>query len=126
MQIPNLPAIRSYRPAWNKRRIVGQMPPLLPKHVWAIRVRLEIADKHRYLAFFNLAIDNNLRGCDLVCLKIADVLAAEHVKERASIIQSKTQKPVRFEITVGTGQSLLRWIGKPLMTGSEHLLSCPT
>lgn len=96
MQNPNLPAIRSRRPAWNKGRIVGQKRPLLPKHVWAIRVRLEIAGNHRDLALFNLAIDSKLRGCDLVCLKVADVFAAGQVKERASIIQSNTKKPVRF------------------------------
>ena len=121
MQIPNLPAVRACRPVWNKGRIVGQKRPLLPKHVWAIRVRLEISENHRNLALFNLAIDSKLRGCDLVCLKVADVFAAGRVKERASIIQSKTQKPVRFEITEGTRKSLLRWIGKPSMMGSEHL-----
>jgi len=121
MQIPNLPAIRACRPAWNKGRIVGQKRPLLPKHIWAIRVRLEIADNHRNLALFNLAIDSKLRGCDLVCLKVADVFAAGQVKERASIIQSKTQKPVRFEITEETRKSLLRWMDEPLMTGSEYL-----
>lgn len=121
MQTPNLPAIHTCRPAWNKGRIVGQKRPLLPKHVWAIRVRLEIAGNHRDLALFNLAIDSKLRGCDLVCLKVADVFAAGQVKELASIIQSKTQKPVRFEITEETRKSLLRWIGKPLMTGSEYL-----
>jgi hypothetical protein len=66
MQTPNLPAIRARRPAWNKGRIVGQKRPLLRKHVWAIRVRLEIAENHRDLALFNLAIDSKLRGCDLV------------------------------------------------------------
>ncbi len=121
MQIPNLPAIRSCRPAWNRGRIVGQKHPLLPKHVWAIRVRLEIADNHRDLALFNLAIDSKLRGCDLVCLKVADVFAAGQVKERASVIQSKTQMPVRFEVTEGTRKSLLSWMDKPLMTGSEYL-----
>lgn len=121
MQIPNLPSIRACRLAWNKGRIVGQKRPLLPKHVWAIRVRLEIACNHRDLALFNLAIDSKLRGCDLVCLKVADVFAAGQVKERASIIQSKTQKPVRFEITDGTRKSLLSWMDEPLMTGSEHL-----
>ena len=121
MQISNLPAIRACRPVWNKGRIVGQKRPLLPKHVWAIRVRLEIAENHRNLALFNLAIDSKLRGCDLVRLKVADVFAAGRVKERASIIQSKTQKPVRFEITEETRKSLLRWIGKPSMMGSEHL-----
>lgn len=121
MQTPNLPAIRACRPAWNKGRIVGQKRPLLPKHVWAIRVRLEIADNHRDLALFNLAIDSKLRGCDLVRLKVVDVLAAGQVKERASIVQSKTQKPVRFEITEGTRKSLMRWMEEPLMIGSEYL-----
>ena len=121
MQTPNLPAIRARRPAWNKGRIVGQKRPLLPKHVWAIRVRLEIAENHRDLALFNLAIDSKLRGCDLVKLKVADVFAAGQVKERASIVQSKTQKPVRFEITEGTRKSLFRWMEEPLIIGSEFL-----
>lgn len=121
MQTPNLPAIRARRPAWNKGRIVGQKRPLLPKHVWAIRVRLEIAENHRDLTLFNLAIDSKLRGCDLVKLKVADVFAAGQDKERASIIQSKTQKLVRFEITEGTRKSLLRWMNEPLMIGSEYL-----
>lgn len=71
MQTQNLPAVRARRPAWNKGRIVGQKRPLLPKHVWAIRVRLEIAGNHRDLALFNLAIDSKLRGCDLVKLKVS-------------------------------------------------------
>ncbi|MBE1285043.1 MAG: tyrosine-type recombinase/integrase [Rhodobacteraceae bacterium] len=121
MQTPNLPAIRACRPAWNKGRIVGQKRPLLPNHVRAIRVRHEIAENHRDLALFNLAIDSKLRGCDLVTLKVADVYAAGQVKERASIIQSKTQKPVRFEITEGTRKSILRWMEEPPMIGSEFL-----
>ena len=32
----------SSRVAWNKGRLVGQKRPLLPKEVWAIRVRLQI------------------------------------------------------------------------------------
>jgi site-specific recombinase XerC len=121
MQTPNLPAIRALRPAWNKGRIVGQKRPLMLKHVWAIRVRLEIAENLRDLALFNLAIDSKLRGCDLVKLKVADVYAAGQIKERAAIVQSKTQKPVRFEITEGTRKSLLRWMEEPLMIGSEYL-----
>ena len=62
METRNLPAIRACRPAWNKGRIVGQKRPLKPKHVWAIRVRLELAENHRDLALFNLAIDSKLRG----------------------------------------------------------------
>ncbi|WP_296431225.1 IS110 family transposase [Yoonia sp.] len=56
METPNLPAIRALRPAWNKGRIVGQKRPLKPKHVWAIKVRLELAENHRDLALFNMAM----------------------------------------------------------------------
>ena len=94
MPTPNLPAIRPKRPAWNKGRIVGQKRPLLPKHVWAIRVRLEIAENTRDLALFNMAVDSKLRGCDLVRMKVADVYSAGQMKERASILQSKTKNSV--------------------------------
>jgi len=43
------------------------------------------------------------------------------VKERASVTQSKTGKPVRFEITETTRQSLERWIADPEMLGLESL-----
>lgn len=121
MPTANLPAIRACRPAWNKGRIVGQKRPLLPKHVWAIRVRLEIANQVRDLALFNLAIDSKLRGGDLVKLKVADVFSAGQVKERASITQTKTQQSVRFEITEGTRKSVVAWLEDPAMMGSEYL-----
>ena len=121
MLIPNLPAVQPKRLAWNKGRIIGQKHPLLPKHVWAIRVRLEIAEKLRDLALFSIAIDSKLRGCDLVKLKVSDVYSAGRMKERTSVLQSKTQKPVRFEITDGTRKSILRWLDDPLTVGSEFL-----
>ena len=120
MQTPNLPAIRALRPAWNKGRIVGQKWPLQPKHVWAIRVRLELAENHRDLALFKMAIDSKLRGCDLVLMKVVDVMASGQIKERASVLQSKTQKPVRFEISGGTRTSVTKWMEDPLMVGSEY------
>ena len=64
--IETLPALRPARAPWNKGLIVGQKRPLLPKDVWSIRVRLEMADNKRDLALFNMAIDCKLRGCDLV------------------------------------------------------------
>ena len=121
MQTQNLPAIRPQRPAWNKGRLVGQKRPLMPKHVWAIRVRLEIAENHRDLALFNTAIDSKLRGCDLVRLRVADVFAAGLVKERTSVLQSKTQKPVKFELTEGTRKSIAQWLKDPRMIGQEFL-----
>ena len=121
MPILNLPMIRPQKKAWNKGRIVGQKRPLLPKHVWAVRVRLELANNTRDLALFNTAIDSKLRGCDLVRLKVSDVHANGRVKERTSILQSKTKQTVRFEITEGTRISLDRWITNPAMFGAEHL-----
>jgi len=121
MQTYNLPAVRARRPAWNKGRIGGQKRPLMPKHVWAIRVRLELAENHRDLALFNMAIDCKLRGCDLVRMKVVDVMASGYIKERASVLQSKTQKPVKFEITEGTRISIKRWMKDPIMVGSEYL-----
>jgi hypothetical protein len=46
---------------WNKGKLTGQKPPLQPKHVWAIRTRLQLAKAKRDLALFNLAIDSKLR-----------------------------------------------------------------
>lgn len=106
MNTPNLPMIIPKRIAWNRGRIIGQKRHLQPKHVCAIRVRLELAENHRDLALVNMAVDSKLRGCDLVCMKAADVFTAGRIKERASIVQSKTGKPVRFEITEGTRKSL--------------------
>ena len=58
---------------WNKGLLIGQKKPLEPKHVWSIRVRLEIARSRRDLAIFNLAIDSKLRACDLVKLRLNDI-----------------------------------------------------
>lgn len=121
MFTPNLPAVIPSHCAWNRGRVVGQKRPLLPKHVWAIRVRLELAGNTRDLALFNLAMDSKLRGCDLVRLMVSDVYAAGRVKERASVLQRKTNKPVQFEITEGTRKSLAAWIHDPAMRGSAFL-----
>ena len=121
MNTPNLPVVIPPRRAWNRGRIIGQKRPLLPKHVWAIRVRLEIARNIRELALFNLAIDSKLRGCDLVHLSVSDVYVARRIKERTSVLQSKTKQPVQFEITEGTRKSLLAWINDPAMLGSDFL-----
>ena len=73
MTIATLPALRPSRAPWNKGRIVGQKLPLLPKHVWFLRVRLEMANNRRNLAPCNSTFDSKLRGCDLVGLRVNDV-----------------------------------------------------
>ena len=92
---------------WNKGRFVGPKPPLKPKQVWAIRLHLQREERLRDLAMFDLAIDSKLRGCDLVRLKIGEVIVNATSRHRASIIQKKTQQPVQFELTEQTRDSLL-------------------
>jgi hypothetical protein len=89
---------RGQRP-WNKGLLIGQKKPLEPKHVWSIRVRLEIGRSRRDLVIFNLAIDSKLRACDLVKLRLNDVCSGVNVRHRATIVQKKTGRPVQFEIT---------------------------
>jgi integrase len=95
---------------WNKGRLVGQKRPLRPKEVWAIRVRLQMKRRKRDLALFNLAIDSKLRGCDLVSLRVDDIAAGGRVRDRATIIQHKTSRPVQFEIMEQTRASLQEWL----------------
>jgi len=65
----------------------------LLRHITGRLVReLELAEEYRGLALFNMAIDSKLRGCNLVCLKIAEVFVKGQVKDRASIVKCKTQK----------------------------------
>lgn len=56
------------RVPWNKDKLIGSKPPLRPKHVWAIRTKLQIEGRIRDLAMFKLAIDSKLRGCNVVAL----------------------------------------------------------
>lgn len=54
-------------------------------------------------------------------LKVVDVMASGQIKERASVLQSKTQKPVRFDIFEGSRASVAKWMDDPLIIGSEYL-----
>jgi integrase len=91
---------------WNKGKLIGQKPPLQPKHVWAIRTRLQMAKRKRDLALFNLAIDSKLRGCDVVALKVEDIAPSGYAINRAIVRQKKTGRPVRFELTEQTRNSV--------------------
>ena len=109
---------RRYEP-WNKGLLVGQKKPLEPKHVWSIRVRLEIAKSKRDLAIFNLAIDSKLRACDLVKLRLDDICFGNNVRHRATIVQKKTGRPVQFEISEQSRSSIETWL--PTLSLGEWL-----
>jgi hypothetical protein len=61
-----------------------------PREVWSIRIRLQLKECLRDLAIFNIAIDSKLRGCDLVALRVDDVLLGGRVRPRAVAMQKKT------------------------------------
>jgi len=106
---------------WNKGRLIGQKRPLKPKEVWAISVRLELSGNKRDLAMFDLAIDSKLRACDLVRLKINDVQIGGCTRERATVIQKKTGRPVQFELTESTRRALDGWVQQIEQANSEYL-----
>ncbi len=83
---------------WNKGKLTGQKPSLKLNEVWAIRIRLQIANKIRDLALFNFALDSKLRSCDLVKLKVSDVAHGTRIAKRSTVMQMKTKNPVQFVV----------------------------
>jgi integrase len=108
---------------WNKGKLIGQKSPLKLKEIWAIRMRLQMAKNTRELALFNLAIDSKLRGCDLVKLKVCDVAQGGRVSSRAMVMQQKTHRPVQFEITEQTRESLANWIKQSQLKSDDYLFN---
>ncbi|MCV9937162.1 tyrosine-type recombinase/integrase [Boseaceae bacterium BT-24-1] len=102
--------------------MIGPKPPLKPRHIWAIRTWLQHEHRVRDLAMFNLAIDNKLRGCELVRLRVADVVLGGTVRMRTSIIQQKTGRPVPFELTDPTREALTAWLRRRPVGGGDWLL----
>ena len=100
----------THREPWNKGKIVGQKAPFKLPDIWALRVRLQMQNRVRELALFNLGIDSKLRGCDLVALKVRDVCHGDQVASRAVVMQHKTQRPVQFEITPAARDAVQKWI----------------
>jgi integrase len=113
--------VSSHRAPWNKGRLIGQKRPLKPKEVWAIRVRLQLEERRRDLALFNLALDSKLRGCDLVRLQVNDVCVGGRVRDRATVIQRKTGRPVQFEITEQTRAAIRDWVANSVPGNGQYL-----
>ncbi|MGU7782678.1 tyrosine-type recombinase/integrase [Burkholderia sp. PU8-34] len=109
------------RVPWNKGRLTGQKPPLKLKEIWAIRLRLQLSSRTRELAMFNLAIDSKLRACDLTKLRVRDVRHGDHGASRAMVLQQKTQRPVQFEISEQTRESVGAWVKAAGLSATDYL-----
>ncbi len=70
---------------WNKGKLVGQKLPLKLQEILAVRTRLQIHDRHRDLALFNLAIDSKLRACDLLKLRVSHISNGGRIASRAAL-----------------------------------------
>ncbi|GAC88121.1 phage integrase [Gluconobacter thailandicus NBRC 3257] len=90
--------------------MVGAKRALKEKHVWAIRFWLGSEQRVRDKALFDLALDSKLRGCDLVSLRIGDIVTSGQVRHRAMVVQQKTRRPVQFEITETARESVRTWL----------------
>ena len=101
---------QEHRPAWNAGHKLGAKRPLKPKQVWAIRFWLERERRLRDRALFDLAIDSKLRGCDLVTVRIRNLVTGSRVRVRALVVQQKTGRPVQFELLEPARNSLLDWL----------------
>ena len=115
--------LNTKRAPWNKGKLVGPRPPLLQKHVWAIRTRLQIKQQLRDLALFNLAIDSKLRGCDVVAIRVDDVAPNGHAIARATVRQRKTGRPVRFELTEQTRQAINEYLVASGRKANDYLFN---
>jgi integrase len=98
------------RKAWNADKMVGAKKPLKPKDVWAIRFFLEHEGRLRDRALFDLEIDSKLRGCDVVKMKIGDLVSGGRIRSRTMVVQQKIGRPVQFEIVEPARTTLIKWL----------------
>ena len=96
---------------------------LKQREIWAIRIRLQLTERTRELALFNLAVDSKLRSCDLVQLRVRDVTHGDRIANRAIVMQQKTRRPVQFEITEQTRESVAEWIRYARRQPMDYLFS---
>ena len=73
------------------------------------------------MALFNLAIDSKLQSSDLVNLRVRDIVHGNQIQPRAMVVQSKTQRPVQFELTEQTRNAVAAWIEKAELKLENYL-----
>ncbi len=89
----------------------------------AIRFYLDEHKRLRDRALFDPANDSKLRGCDLVKLRIGDLVSGGHIRNRATVVQQKTSRPVQFEIMAETRSTLERWLERRGGTLNDFVFS---
>jgi site-specific recombinase XerC len=108
------------RVAWNAGQMVGAKRALKPRQIRAIGFFPDYEGRMLDRALFDLAIDSKLRGCDLVKIKIGELVAGPEIRNRAIVIQQKTGKPVQFELLSDTRTSLVAWLQRRGGTKADY------
>lgn len=104
-------------------RTVGAKRALKPKQIWQSRFYLHERRRLRDRALFDVAIDSKLGGCDLVGMKIGDIVNGGQVRTRAIVMQQKTSRPVQFELLPDARASLLAWLERRGGTVDDYVFS---
>ena len=112
---------RSKRAPWNKGKTIGWKVPLSPNQIRSIRGRLKSPAQMRELALFNLAIDSNLRACDILQLRVRDIAKGRHILSRATTARLKTRRSVHFDINDETRDSVAAWIAHEKLKSDQYL-----
>lgn len=113
------PAMQA-RAAWSAGKTIGTKRPLTQKQIWAIRFFARSRGAYARSCAFRSG-NRQLRGCDLVKIKIGDVVAGADIRNRATVIQQETSKLVQFELTTDVRASLLAWLERRGGTVADYL-----
>ena len=70
---------------------------------------------------FRSCLDSKLRGCDLVEIKIREVVGGSDIRNRATVIQQKTNRPVQFELTADVRATLIAWLERRGGSTTDYL-----
>lgn len=119
MEMPETKSTK--RQACNAGRTVGAKRALKLKQIWEIRFYLNQRRRLRDRALFDLAIDSKLGRCDLVRMKIGDVVSGGQVRTRAIVMQQETSRPVQFELLPDARASLPAWLERRGGTVDDYL-----
>jgi hypothetical protein len=79
--------------------------------------------RERDRTLFNLAIDSKLRGCDVVKIRIGDLVSGGRVRARATAVQQKSGRPVQFELPEAARTSIQAWLEHRGGTIDDYALS---
>lgn len=108
--------------AWNIGRSIGPKRALKPQQVWEGRFHLEHEKRTRDRALFDIAMDGKLRGCDVVKLRLGNIVRRGQVHQRSMVIQQKTGTPASSKIGEPARESLRAWLAVRGGGGPEDFL----